>query len=131
LDADEEGSACELGDTYPPAENSRIYFDTLEAGIPAFITNTEKFGWLCTAGAPISIANGKVVALAFADVSMDEVMSDRYHFLLLICIVLIIAAAAATAIVIALFRRYVVSPINALSEAAARMLPAKTIIVWR
>ncbi len=125
LDADEEGSACELGDTYPPAENSRIYFDTLEAGIPAFITNTEKFGWLCTAGAPIFDSNGKVVALAFADVSMDEVMSDRYHFLLLICIVLIIAAAAATAIVIALIRRYVVSPINALSEAAARYASGK------
>lgn len=125
LDADEEGSACELGDTYPPAENSRIYFDTLEAGIPAFITNTEKFGWLCTAGAPIFDSNGKVVALAFADVSMDEVMSDRYHFLLLICIVLIIAAAVATAIVIALIRRYVVSPINALSEAAARYASGK------
>ncbi len=125
LDADEEGSACELGETYPPAENSLKYLDSLEKGVPAFITNTEKFGWLCTAGAPILDSSGKVVALAFADVSMEEVMSDRYNFLLFICVVLIVAAATATAIIIVLIRRFVVTPINALSLAAVRFVSGK------
>lgn len=125
LDADVEGSACELGDTYPPAESSRRYLDSLENGVPAFITNTEEFGWLCTAGAPVFDSDGNVVALAFSDVSMDEVMSDRYQFLLLICIVLIVAATAATTIIIILIRRYVVSPINALSLAAVRFVSGK------
>ncbi len=125
LDADVEGSACELGDTYPPAENSKKYFDSLENGIPAFITNTDQFGWLCTAGAPIFDSNNKVVALAFSDISMDEVMSDRYQFLLLICIILTAAAAVATAVIIVLLRRYVVSPINALSLAAVRFVSGK------
>lgn len=125
MDADEEGSACELGDTYPPAESSRKYLDTLENGVPAFITNTKKFGWLCTAGAPVFDSDGKVVALAFSDISMEEVVSDQYHFLMLICIVLIVAAAMATAIIIVLIRRFVVSPINALSLAAVRFVSGK------
>ncbi len=125
MDADEEGSACELGDTYPPAENSLKYLDSLEEGVPGFITNSEEFGWLCTAGAPIFDRDGKVVALAFTDVSMDAIMADRHDFLLFICVILIVAAALATVIIIIFIQRYVVIPINALSLAASQFVSDK------
>lgn len=125
LDADAEGSACELGEIYPVSGDNNQYYNSLENGIPAFISNTEDFGWLCSAGAPIFDSNGKVVALAFTDISMDEVMADRHSFLLFICIILLIAAAAATTVIILLVNRFVVSPINELSRAASKFVSDK------
>lgn len=125
IDADSEESACELGETYPLAEVNFQYLDSLENGLPAFITDSEDYGWLCSAGAPIFDSSGEVVSLAFVDISMDEVMADRHSFLLIICIALIIAAAAAATVIILLINRFVVSPINSLSTAAGKFISEK------
>ncbi|MDD3174691.1 MAG: hypothetical protein PHF63_13695, partial [Herbinix sp.] len=127
LDADQEGSACELGKTYPVAGDNHKYLNSLEKGVPAFITNTKDFGWLCTAGAPIFDSNGKVVALAFTDISIEKIMADRYQFLLFICFSLIITAALATTIIILFINKYVISHINSLSAAASQFVYDKDI----
>ncbi len=117
MDADNEETACPLGQTDPIAKQNIQYLDKLDQGLPAFITDSE-YGWLCSAGAPIINRDGKVVALALADISMDEVMADRQNFLLLVCAVLIAATVGIIAILIFMIERSVVSPINALSAAA-------------
>ena len=58
LDADTSESACPMGTwdiIYP--ENYAI-FDDPERGFPAYITQTEEFGWLCSAGAPVVADDG-------------------------------------------------------------------------
>ena len=124
MDADDEETACPLGQTDPLAEGNDQYLDKLEAGIPAFITNTD-YGWLCSAGAPIIDKAGNVTALAFADISMDEVMADRQNFLILVCVVLIAATLIIIAIMIFVINKAVVSPINALSRAAGSFVKDK------
>lgn len=125
IDADLESSACELGETYPLAEVNYQYLNRLEYGLPAFITNQEEYGWLCTAGAPIFDRNHSVVALAFVDISMDDVMADRHRFLLLICSILILTAAIATTFIIMAINKTVLQPINALSTAASKFITDK------
>ncbi|MEI6101614.1 MAG: SpoIIE family protein phosphatase [Eubacteriales bacterium] len=124
MDADDAATACPLGQTDPLAPQNFQYLDKLNQGIPAFITKSE-YGWLCSAGAPIINKAGDVVALAFVDISMDEVMADRQNFLILVCIVLIAATAAIIAFMILVINRAVVSPINALSRAAGRFVHDK------
>lgn len=121
MDADDEETACPLGQTDPLAEQNFQYLDKLDQGLPAFITDTE-YGWLVTAGAPIINQQGDVVALALADVSMDDVMADRQNFLILVCVVLSIATIGIIAILIFLIEKSVVSPINAMSHAASRFV---------
>lgn len=125
IDADNGSSACELGETYPLAEVNYRYLDKLEFGLPAFITNTAEYGWLCTAGAPIYDSRNRVVALAFVDLSMDEVMADRYRFLLMICSILIVVTAIATTFIIMGINRAILKPINALSKAASQFVTDK------
>lgn len=122
MDADAEGTACELGETYPLAEVNYQYLNSLENGIPAFITNTDEYGWLCTAGAPVFDSNRQVVALAFVDISMDDVMADRYQFLFLVCSILIISAAIATSLLLIGINRALIRPINELSLAAGKFV---------
>lgn len=124
MDADNEETACSLGQTDPLAPENLQYLNKLDQGIPAFITNSE-YGWLCSAGAPIINKAGDVVAMAFVDISMDEVMADRQNFLILVCIVLIAATVAIIAFMILVINRAVVNPINALSRAAGSFVRDK------
>lgn len=121
MDADTGGSACELGDTYPVAGDNYKYLDSLE-GIPAFITNTKEFGWLCSAGAPIYDSKGTVVAFAFADISMKKVVDDKCKFLVLISIILILKAIMITMVTIYITNKNVVFPINSLAIAASKFV---------
>ena len=124
MDADDEETACPLGQTDPLVKENYQYLDKLEQGIPAFITESE-YGWLCSAGAPIIDQGGNVVALAFADISMDDVMADRQKFLVLICVVLIAATLIIIAAMIFAINKAVVSPINALARAAGSFVQDK------
>lgn len=126
MDADVKGSACELGETFPLAENNYKYLDSLDQGLPAFITNTEDFGWLVTAGAPIFDSQGNVVALACADISMNKIMNDRQSFLLLILFTMTAAAALAAGLIVIYINRLLVKPINALSVAASKFVSDKS-----
>lgn len=126
LDADVEGSACELGETFPLAENNYTYLDSLDQGLPAFITDTEDFGWLVTAGAPIFDSRGNVVALACADISMNKIMNDRQNFLILILLTMTATATLAAVLIVIYINRILVKPINALAVAASKFVSDKS-----
>lgn len=118
IDADSTADAClpgTCGDIEP--ENLAL----MEQGsydFPTYITNYEEFGWLASASAAITDEDGNVVANAFVDISMNQVMADRQDFLLRLAAVL---AAVTLALILVLawgFTRTVVRPINQLAGAA-------------
>ena len=66
--------ACSPGLIDPIFEVNRPIFDDPTRGFPAYITNTEEYGWLVTSGSPIYDVDGKtVIAYAMVDISMTTV----------------------------------------------------------
>ena len=66
--------ACSPGLIDPIFEVNRPIFDNPARGFPAYITNTQEYGWLVTAGSPIYDTDGKtVIAYAMVDISMTTV----------------------------------------------------------
>ena len=57
-------------------QNQAILTDPAR-GFPAYITDTEEYGWLVTAGAPIHGAKGQVIGYAMVDISMEEVRNEQ------------------------------------------------------
>lgn len=125
VDADSTADACPpgtCGDIEP--ENLAL----MEQGVydfPPYITNYEEFGWLSSAAVAITDQDGNVVANAFVDFSMNQVMADRQTFLLRLGAVL---AAVTLALILALaygFTRAVVRPINQLAAATGSFVSDK------
>ena len=125
LDADTSESACPMGTwdiIYP--ENYAVFEDP-ERGFPAYITRTEEFGWLCSAGAPVVADDGAVVAYAMIEVSMNDVMADRADFLRNISLAMAAVTIVLAAVFILLVNRSVVLPINRLAAAASSFVEEK------
>ena len=125
LDADTSESACPMGTwdiIYP--ENYAVFEDP-ERGFPAYITRTEEFGWLCSAGAPVIADDGAVVAYAMIEVSMNDVMADRADFLRNISLAMAAVTIVLAAVFILLVNRSVVLPINRLAAAASSFVDEK------
>ena len=125
VDADSTADAClpgTCGDIEP--ENLAL----MEQGVydfPPYITNYEEFGWLSSAAAAITDEDGNVVANAFVDFSMNQVMADRQTFLLRLAAAL---AAVTLALILLLaygFTRAVVRPINQLALATGSFVSDK------
>ena len=125
LDADTSESACPMGTwdiIYP--ENYAVFEDP-ERGFPAYITRTEEFGWLCSAGAPVIAEDGTVVAYAMIEVSMNDVMSDRTDFLRSISLVMAGVTILLAILFILLVNHSIVLPINRLAAAASSFVDEK------
>ena len=84
----------------------------------AVISNTEEFGWLSSGAAPIYSPDGSIHSLMIIDISMNDVMRDRYKFLFNYCGILLVAIAVLSAVMTWYMRRSVVTPINRLARAA-------------
>lgn len=92
---------------------------------PAYMTNYDEYGWLCTASAALTDSDGNVIANVYVDLSMNEVMRDRQNFIIRLGAVLfVITTILILAITIAV-NRTVVIPINKLSTAAERFVRDK------
>lgn len=50
-------------------------------GMHPYITNTDEYGWLVTAGAPVFLDSGEFVGLVLADISMQEERNNESHYL--------------------------------------------------
>ena len=116
MDADRSSEQCQLGTTHEVSGPTKEA-EHPENGIPAFITN-DTYGWLCTSMEPVRDSAGAPVALVGADVSMDEIMSDRAAYLRNILIFMGIAAVLLTAVVLFGIVKGLIKPINNLSDAA-------------
>lgn len=91
-----------------------------EAGLPPTISNTPEYGWLLATGMPIHGDQGEIIAEAALDISMNEIMSRRYHFLLYVELAFLIMSVLVSVSGILLVNRTIVRPIKILTQAAAQ-----------
>ena len=125
VDASEEGKACIPGD-YDDMEPEHV--EEVRAGIyevPAFITNYEEYGWLCSASSPIIDSQGNVIGVALVDISMNDIMNDCRIFLITLATIIILLSLIIIFAVLKLVNKSMIIPINKLSTAAGLYVASK------
>lgn len=125
VDGSTAAEACRTGNCDNIEEGNRLLMQKGIYDFPAYITNYDEYGWLCSASAAIYDKDGNVIGNAYVDISMDQVMRDRNMFLVKLVLGL---AAASCLLVVLLFlavNRTVVGPINVLASAAASFVSDK------
>ncbi len=125
IDADKTETGCPTGtwDIIYPQNYEAMKHP--ENGFEAYITDTEEYGWLCSAGAAVLDDSGKAVAHVFTDISMESVMADRQAFLMRLCAILIGITTVITLALIKVVNAALVKPINSLASAASSYVEAK------
>ena len=73
---DASDDPCYPGNFDPVYEMNDLVLENPEVGFPAYITNTEAYGWLVSAGVAIHDSEGNVIAHAFTDISMNDVKNS-------------------------------------------------------
>jgi diguanylate cyclase (GGDEF)-like protein len=119
VDAAEE-DPCPVGCLDPLYDVNRRILDDPTVGFPAYITDTEEYGWLVTGGAPIFDEAGEVLCLACDDISMDAIKKQEQDYAQWLSGALICLTALLSVVAIVFVRRFLVRPLNELSEAAMR-----------
>lgn len=125
IDADSTENACPTG-TCGDIEAGNL--ELIQQGIydfPPYITNYPEFGWLSSAAAAIYDSDGKVIANAFVDFSMNQVMADQQNFLVQLGVILVAATVLLIALLTFAFTRTVVRPINQLAAATSSFVSEK------
>lgn len=90
-----------------------------EIGFAPNITNMPEYGYLITTAMPIFADQGKVVAYAAVDISMNTVMAQAHRFLAYAALAFLFLTVLVCFLIILLVNRMVVRPVNQLSKAAA------------
>lgn len=110
--------ACPPGCIDPVYDVNRQVLTKPEVGFPPYVTNTDEYGWLVTAGAPIYDSDGRVVCYATTDISMNNIKAYERHFMALIILLELALAAVIALLVIRAINRSIIKPINDLTKAA-------------
>ena len=115
-----------LEDECPPGCFDPLYevnygiIDNHDLGFPAYITNTEEYGWLVTSAAPVYNGNGELVCYAAVDVTMDDIRKEQQNFITSLAFILILMTFAICFITIRMIDSSIVKPLNMLSKAALK-----------
>lgn len=125
VDADNTETACPAGTWDIIYEKNWDALENPENGFPAYITKTDEFGWLCSAGSVIMDENGEVIAHAMVDISMDQVMNDRHMYLLQLVAIMVVVTSILVALSVIVVNYVLVKPINDLANAAASYVADK------
>ena len=117
IDAAEE-DPCPPGCFDPIYEMNQKVLTDPTVGFPAYITNTEEYGWLVSAGSPV-YDEGEVVGYTFVDISMDDIRARQQSFLMQLAMGMLILTIILCIIAIIYVHRSIVRPVNLLTKAAA------------
>ena len=82
------------------------------------IERTPNYGWMCTSGVPIRNEQGEPVCFVLADISLSDVKTGIKVFALHFIITMIVLVNLVGFIMSRHFKKTLVKPINAISEAA-------------
>ena len=118
VDAAEE-DPCPIGCIDPVYEVNKEVLVNPAVGFPAYITDTDEYGWLVSAGVPVYGDGDEVVGYAFVDISMDVIKQKEGDYIRELSIMLVVLTIAICALTIILVRRFIVRPLNTLSKAAS------------
>ena len=119
IDAAEE-DACPPGTIDPVYEVNREVLTNPERGFPPYMTNTEPYGALISAGAPVHNAKGDVIAYAFVDISMSAILQKLQNYLMIAIGIMAVIAVLSCVIGISGVQRTVIRPLLQLTEASER-----------
>ena len=111
--------ACPPGCIDPLYEENQGLLTDPTIGFPPYITNTEPYGELVTAGAAAYDAEGNVVCYALVDVPMQVIRDQQKHYVLVHSMVLVVLTLIVCAVALWAVNRSIIIPINKLSNAAA------------
>jgi len=92
-----------------------------ENGIPAYITDTEAYGYLVSVAVPIWY-NGEVVAFSNVDIDMEEIRARQRSFTLMTFAILFALAVVVCIIGFIIVNRAVVAPIRRLTDTASNYI---------
>ena len=107
--------------TLDPLYNNYYYdFQSLEEGFKPKLSVSKDYGWLIMAGEPIHDHYGNVVAYAGVEYSIEGIMMLRRKYLLAVGLLMLVFAALSCWAAIRLVDKFVILPINKLSEASIR-----------
>ena len=117
---------CPPGCIDPIYEENRILLTDPTVGFPPYISNTEPYGWLVTAGTPVYDGEGNVICYAMVDITMEAIRARQMRYVMmhgtvLAVLTLLVCFCAIWAVNIAITR-----PINLLSIAAAHYNAGET-----
>ena len=118
IDASED-DACPPGCFDPLYDQNKKLLTDPTVGFPAYITNTEAYGWLVTAGTPIYNGDGEVVAYSMVDISMNEIRAEQTSNILKLFLYLTLVTAVLTVAVVIIIDVMIIKPIKKLSVSAA------------
>ncbi len=78
----------------------------------------DKYGWMCTSGNPIRAGSGEVVCYVFADITLDNVVSKVWMFVLQHTVVMLFVLVLFGFLLLRYMRKTVVKPINDITTAS-------------
>ena len=110
---------CPPGCIDPLYEANKELLTDPSIGFLPYITNTDPYGWLITAGVPVYAADGEILCYAMVDVSMDYIRAQQTQFTLIYCLILVVLTIGISLLSIWAVNRTIIHPINLLSNAAA------------
>ena len=110
--------ACPPGCIDPLYEENRDLLTDPTLGFPPYITNTEPYGWLVTAGTPMYDEQGDVICYAMVDIPMQAIRSQQTRYVLILAAVLTLLMLLVCLGAIWIVNRSIINPINLLSSAA-------------
>ena len=110
---------CPPGCIDPLFEQNRELLDDPTIGFLPYITNTEAYGWLITAGVPVYDGEGDIICYAMVDVSMDYIRAQQTRFTIALSLTLLAITVLISLFFIWAVNKTIIRPINLLSNAAA------------
>ncbi|MCR4605113.1 MAG: diguanylate cyclase [Eubacterium sp.] len=110
--------ACPPGCFDPVYDVNKESLTNPARGYPPYITDTEEYGWLLTAGVPVYGENDEVICYACLDISMNDVRGEQKSYFYLTLISFLALTVVICIIGFLLVNRFIVKPIKRLSSAA-------------
>ena len=92
--------------------------ETPEKGFTVDITNTAEYGWLLSVGLPVFDEGHSILCYVGVDLYMNDVMAVRDQNLLIMTGLMVLLAVIISCIGILLVDRFIVRPVNVLSQAS-------------
>lgn len=118
-DPDDE-TRLELGEWESVEERECVKFlDWDGTGSLYDISNTEKYGWMCTAGYPVRDDDGEICYFILVDVNMDKVFAGLLNYAVKVGLALLAATALIAWLVSKHMQNMIIEPINKIAKAAA------------
>lgn len=120
VDPETDPDLCCKPGTWESVEHEGIekFLGWDETGMLYDVGFTENYGWMCTSGVPVKGASGEITGFILADITLDDVVSGIWRFVLQYTIGLLIVLILFGFILLRYMRKTVVMPINAITEAS-------------